>query len=309
MISLRDIRNLVVALTLVCGAGLSAFAQQLPPAFSQVVVFGDSLSDTGNIRQRTNDRTGGLVDYPSHTFNYSNGRFTNDNETDPSSNTYTGVWHEQLANTFLSMQPATFSLGGGLNFAFGGATTNNGSHDEVVVSTPFGDVTITIDDMGKQMDDYLAAHLVNPTALYIVWGGGNDLRNDDSAANVSATAARATALAGRLATAGAQYIMVPNVPPLGDIPKYSGDPARIDALNAASATYRQVLNDDLDGLVTSLAGQGLMPTIYRIDIWATALRFFSNGPRYGFTNTTGSAQGNSVNPDQYVFWDNVHPTT
>ena len=309
MISLRDIGNLVVALTLVCGAGLSAFAQQPPPAFSQVVVFGDSLSDTGNIRQRTNDRTGGLVDYPSHTFNYSNGRFTNDNETDPSSNTYTGVWHEQLANTFLSMQPAAFSLGGGLNFAFGGATTNNGTHDEVVVSTPFGDITITIDDMGKQMDDYLAAHLVNPTALYIVWGGGNDLRNDDSAANVPATAARATALAGRLATAGAQYIMVPNVPPLGEIPKYSGEPARIDALDAASATYRQVLNDDLDGLIINLAGQGLNPTIYRFDVWTTAIRFVSDAPRYGFANTSGSAQGNSVNPDQYVFWDDVHPTT
>ena len=163
--------------------------------------------------------------------------------------------------------------------------------------------------MGKQMDDYLAAHPINPTALYIVWGGGNDLRNDHSAENVPATAARATALAGRLATAGAQYIMVPNVPPLGDIPKYSGDPVTINALNAASATYRQVLNADLDGLVASLAGQGLMPTIYRLDIWTAALRFFSNGPRYGFTNISGSAQGNSVNPDQYVFWDQVHPTT
>ena len=309
MISSRNIANLVLALAFGCGAGLSAFAQQPPPAFSQIVVIGDSLSDTGNVRQRTNDRSGGIVDYPSHTFNYSNGRFTNDSQTDPSSNTYAGVWHEQLASTFLGMQPAAFSLGGGLNFAFGGATTNNGTHDEVAVSTPFGDITITIDDMGKQMDDYLAAHAINPTALYIVWGGGNDLRNDDSAANVPPTAARATALAGRLATAGAQYIMVPNVPPLGAIPKYSGEPARIETLNTASASYRRVLNEDLDGLVSSLAGQGLMPTIYRLDIWTTALRFFSDGPRYGFTNTSGSAQDNSVNPDQYVFWDDVHPTT
>jgi phospholipase/lecithinase/hemolysin len=306
MIFPRDIANLILALTFVGGAGMSALAQP-PPAFSQVVVIGDSLSDTGNVRDRTNSRSGGLVDYPSHTFNYSNGRFTNDNQTDPSSNTYAGVWHEQLASTFLSIQPATFSLGGGLNYAFGGATTNNGTHDEVAISTPFGDITITIDDMGKQMDDYLAAHAINPTALYIVWGGGNDLRNDDSA--VLATAARATALAGRLATAGAQYIMVPNLPPLGDIPKYSGQPARIEALNAASANYRQVLNADLDDLVSSLAGQGLMPRIYRPDIWTTAIRFFSDGPRYGFTNVSGSAQGNSVNPDQYVFWDDVHPTT
>src|SRR5436190_14223042 len=146
MIFSRDIGNWVVALTLGCGTGLSAFAQQPPPAFSQIVLFGDSLSDTGNVRQRTNDRSGGLVDYPSHTFNYNNGRFTNDSQTDPSSNTYVGVWHEQLASTFLSVEPATFSLGGGLNFAFGGATTNNGTHDEPVISTPLGHITITIDD-------------------------------------------------------------------------------------------------------------------------------------------------------------------
>ena len=289
---------------------MSASAQQAAPPLSQIVVFGDSLSDTGNVRVRTNARSGGLVDYPSHTFNYSNGRFTNDNGTDPSSTIYAGVWHEQLAQTFLGLQPAAHSLGGGTNYAFGGATTNNGTHDEVAISTPFGDVTITVDDMGKQMDDYLAAHVVDPSALYLVWGGGNDLRNDDSAASVTATAARATALVGRLANAGAQYIMVPNVPPLGDIPRYSGDPARINSLNAASANYRRELNVDLTSLLSSLALQGIRPTVYRPDIWRNTIRIFSNGPRYGFTNISGSAQGNSsANPDQFLFWDDVHPAT
>src|SRR5664279_468060 len=105
----------LLALAFLCGAGTSAFAQGAP-AFSHVVVFGDSLSDTGNVRQRTNDRSGGVVDYPSHTFNYSNGRFTNDNGCDPSGTIYAGVWHEQLAETFLGLPVATNSLGGGLNF-------------------------------------------------------------------------------------------------------------------------------------------------------------------------------------------------
>jgi lysophospholipase L1-like esterase len=161
--------------------------------------------------------------------------------------------------------------------------------------------------MGKQMDDYLASHMVDPNALYIVWGGGNDLRNDDSAANVTAT--RATALVSRLANAGAKYIMVPNVPPIGDIPTYSGDPARIATLNIDSANYRLLLDADLNTLQSNLASQGLTPALYRLDIWRNTIRFFSNGPRYGFTNISGSAQGNSVNPDQFVFWDDVHPTT
>src|SRR5450631_3223374 len=242
---------LLLIIGLCCGRS-SAFAQQLAPTFSQIIVFGDSLSDTGNVRDRTGSASGGIVDYPSHTFNYSNGRFTNDDETDPASTTYAGVWHEQLAHTFLGLPVASYSLGGGANYAFGGATTNNGTHEEVAVSTPFGDIAITIDDMGKQMDDYLAAHMVDSNALYVVWGGGNDLRNDDSAASVPPTAARATALVSRLANAGARYIMVPNVPPLGDIPKYSADPATMDALNTASANYRQVLNADLDSLLSSL---------------------------------------------------------
>ena len=63
--------------------GLSASAQQPTPAFTQIIVFGDSLSDTGNVRDRTGSATGGLVDYPSNTFNYSDGRWTNSSDTDP----------------------------------------------------------------------------------------------------------------------------------------------------------------------------------------------------------------------------------
>jgi phospholipase/lecithinase/hemolysin len=308
MISARGITNFSVALACLLLVHLNAFGQQAPP-FTQIILFGDSLSDTGNVRSRTNSKSNGAVDYPSHTFNYDNGRFTNDAATDPASHTYFGVWHEQLARTFLGLPPATFSLGGGFNYAFGAATTMNGTHQETAVSTPFGDVVITIDDMGKQMDDYLASHVVDPGALYIVWGGGNDLRNDDSAANVTATAARATALVSRLANAGAKYVLVPNVVPVGDIPTYSGDPAKVASGNIAAANYRAELDADLTSLQSSLAVQGLTPTIYRVDAWTDVVRVFSNGPRFGFTNITNSCQGSSANPDQYVFWDGVHPTT
>ena len=307
--SIRQFAKCLAVLALLAGNAASAFAQQPAPAFSHVIVFGDSLSDTGNVRVRTNERSSGLVDYPSHTFNYSNGRFTNDNQTDPASALYAGVWHAQLAQTFLSLPAATHSLGGGLNYAFGGGTTNDGTHDEVAVSTPLGDVNITVDDMGKQMDDYLATHVVDPSALYVVWGGGNDLRNDDSSGNVTATAIRATALAGRLANAGAQYIMVPNVPPLGDIPRYLNDPERVTSLNRASANYRLELNADLDALLGSLAPQGIMPTIYRPDTWTNTIRIFSDGLRYGFFNTYAPSQGANVNPDLFLFWDDVHPST
>ncbi len=224
---------------------------------------------------------------------------------------YVGVWHEQLARTFLNIPAATFSLGGGTNYAFGGATTNDGTHDETVVSSSvFGDVTITIDDMGRQMDDYLASHAIDPDALYVVWGGGNDLFNDDSADNVSATATRATALMTRLANAGAKYIMVPNVPPLGLIPKYAGDSAKQTSLSRAAADYRNELSADLSAALADLASQGIMPTLYPLDVWTNTIRVMTYPSRYGFINIHTAAQGqSSVNPDQYLFWDEKHPTT
>ena len=273
-------------------------------------MFGDSLSDTGNVRNRTHSQSGGTVDYPSNTFNYSDGRFTNSSDTDPSSTTYVGVWHEQLARTFLSLPAASYSLGGGTDYAFGGASTENGTRDVAIVSTPFGDLVITIDNMGKQMDDYLALHAIDPNALYVVWGGANDLFGDDSAASVTATAARATALVSRLANAGAQYIMVPNVPPLGTTPAFSSDPAQIQSLNAASANYRLELNADLTSSLSALAPQGITPTVYRVDVWTNTIRVLTYPGNYGFTDTRTSSQGNSgANPDHFLFWDGIHPTT
>ena len=154
-------------------------------------------------------------------------------------------------------------------------------------------MTITIDDMGKQMDDYLAEHTIDPNALYVVWGGGNDLFDDDSAANVTATAARAAALMSRLATAGAQYIMVPNVPPLGDIPKYANDPAKIQSLNAASANYRDELNANLTASLDALALQGITPTLYRVDVWTNTIRVMTYPDRYGFIDVRSMSQGDS----------------
>jgi phospholipase/lecithinase/hemolysin len=282
------------------------------PAFTQVIVFGDSLSDDGNIAHRARDTFG--FSYPSSNFNYSDYRFTDDTNTSPAANLYVGTWHEQLEKTFLGLAVAKNSLDGGTDYAFGGATTKDGTQDRTIINNPFpfggGDFTITIDNMGKQINDYLASHAADPNALYILWGGGNDLFDDFSAQNVTNTATRVGMLMIRLANAGARNFLVPNVPPLGAVPNSFGDPNRVAGLDQASASYRTQLSSAVGSVVRGFAGNGITIHLYNLDVWLGLIRVLGQPAKYNFVNTIDSAQGGSgVNPDQYLFWDDIHPTT
>jgi phospholipase/lecithinase/hemolysin len=282
------------------------------PAFTQVIVFGDSLSDDGNIAHRARDTFG--FSYPSSNFNYSDYRFTDDTNTSPAANLYVGTWHEQLEKTFLGLAVAKNSLDGGTDYAFGGATTKDGTQDRTIVNNPFpfggGDFTITIDNMGKQINDYLASHAADPNALYILWGGGNDLFDDFSAQSVTDTATRVGMLIIRLANAGARNFLIPNVPPLGAVPNSFGDPNRVAGLDQASASYRTQLSSAVGSVVKGFAGNGITIHLYNLDVWLGLIRVLGQPAKYNFVNTIDSAQDASgVNPDQYLFWDDIHPTT
>ena len=288
-------------------AALATAVVSQASAYTQVWVFGDSLSDVGNFAYKTQTAYG--VSYPGSQFNYSDHRFTNSSDTKPSGRTYTGVWHEQLERRFLNMTPVTNSRNGGTDYAFGDAETLDGTRDVTIQSTPAGDLTVTIDNMGKQVSDYLSKFTADPQALYIVWGGANDMFADHSDANVTATAARMGGLVTKLAQAGARTFIVPNLPPLGDTPNYNTNANDMTQLNNASASYRTQLNSALDTAVAQLGSQGITITVVRIDVYSLFQGLIANPSLYGFTNVTNSVQGLSTNPDQYLFWDNVHPTT
>lgn len=291
---------------------LSTTHGQTTPTFTQVVVFGDSLSDTGNVANETNDRY--ATRYPGDTYNYDGGRFTNGANTNPGNGTYLGVWHEQLERVYLNLPRATPSRDGGTNYAFGGATSQAGTKEVTVISNPDpfigGQLSITIDCLGRQIDNFLNRGAApDPAALYILWVGGNDIFNDRSAANVTATADRVTTQLERLVRAGAVNVIVPNVPPLGAIPNYADQPDKAAELNAASVSYRDQLNDKLDALESRLAADGVNFRFYRLDIYSLFLQIVNNAAAYGFTNVTASAQGQAVPVNNYLFWDKIHPTT
>lgn len=298
--------SLAAALALALVAGRAA-AQP----YSQLIVFGDSLSDDGNIANLVENQF--AFRYPGELFNYADGRFTNNGDTDPSSARFAGVWHEQLASAFLGLPPASNSLdNNGMCFAYGGATSRDGQTERTVISnpTPFGGgrFTITIDNLGKQVDNFLASRPMDGNALFIVWAGGNDLFDDASPANIAGTAQRIAANVVRLARAGARHFLVPNQYPLGNVPHYKNQPEMAAQLNAASASFRDQLNAALDGALATLAGEGIQPRLHRLDIFTLGQQFAASPRYYGFSNVRDASQDEEVPADNYSFWDDLHPS-
>src|SRR5690349_5042140 len=102
--------------------GALLLGSSLTPGFGasidQIVAFGDSLSDTGNVSIAT------VGQFPGD--NYAPGRFTNGPNTTPTTNGPLGLWVEQLAARLGVPDPQPYlALSGGTNYAFASATTGS----------------------------------------------------------------------------------------------------------------------------------------------------------------------------------------
>lgn len=202
--------NMLPAVILAAILSLSMAASGLP-LFSSLFVFGDSLADTGNsaivlgtlygpgaARSSTPIPAADFIpDYPYTSNRYSNGP----------------VWTEQFASSLgLSAQP---SLMGGTDFAFGGARMG-----PLFSSFPYS--------VSDQLASFLSALSANgdvapASALYVVQGGGNDVRDivaggGDPSALVSAYVASTIGILSELKSAGAYNILFANIPDIGKAP-------------------------------------------------------------------------------------------
>jgi phospholipase/lecithinase/hemolysin len=254
--------------------------------FTEVVAFGDSLTDTGNLYAATGET------FPPASDGYYQGRFSNG-----------PLWVEWLALQLGVPAPAPF-LTGGTNYAFGGAETSL-TNKLSTQGTP---------NIGTQLGYFVETRgTFSDDQLVVLWAGANDFLNAHQT-DPSVPVANLSATITILANLGAKTIVVPNLPPLGKTPVLVGT-ANEAVFDALTTRFNHLLDLALDDLETIL---GI--TIIRLDTFDLFQRALKTPKAFGFTNVTGPAlvTVNGVigglfvsvapNPDEYLFWDIVHPT-
>lgn len=290
---------------------LSAMSVQAQP-FNNIIAFGDSLTDVGNVAPLTEPGVSPVI----------NGYYL---ETHFSDNI---IWIETLAN-FLGLPMRTPGRGNstslpplpaGNTWAWGGSEAAKGSVQPEGVIEP-------IPNLITEVQQYLAANVVDPNTLYTIWSGADNLlvggKFGPRAAHKAVEAVGTAMLL--LEQAGARNILVFNMPKLGDTPSaQSGGEVDIFAADFYSYAY----NKDLRRLIRDLRKcKAFKAKIYFVDVFTELVKvvevvsnggtyvpsFFVPGPPVAINNVTdeGLVFFNTFGtfPPNYLFWDDVHPTT
>ena len=262
----------VLSLALVL-SGLAAVAQA--GAFTSVVVYGDSLSDNGNLFAAT-----GIPGAP-----YYLGRRTNG-----------PVAVEQLATALGTPL---------LDFAWIGATTGIGNYGDGGTPTTTGAFSLP----GMQAEFAATQAGLGPflnSGLFVVWGGPNDFLSP-SPLDLTPQAVIARAVSDELGIVlnlealGARNILVPGMPDLGLTPYFQ-------SLGPLAAAQASAITDAYNAALRA----SLPPGVAFYDTATLIRSMVANPSAYGFTDVTDPCfNGTSVcaDPSQYLFFDSFHPST
>jgi outer membrane lipase/esterase len=278
--------RLIVSAVLALSALAAASAQAGP--FSSLVIFGDSVSDSGNVALATGTFSGPPTsDQFVPDFSYASGTFSNG-----------PVWATSFAGK-LGLA-ATPSLVGGTNFAFGGART--------------GGANIPSPTLTSQVGQYLfdAGNHASATALYVVAGVGNDAR--DTLATIAGGTGTATTLSdgatsyannvagmvGALEAAGAKHILVLNTVNLGVTP-YA---LSVDQFRPGFAGLATTVSASFDGALAARLQGDADVTLF--DTFAFLSGVVQSNGFGNVTKACGAVAG--ADCSQYLFWDAIHPT-
>ena len=282
----RTISTFSLVTTLLLASLSPATADDAP--ISELVVFGDSLSDTGNVYWATQFQ---LPPSPL----YFDGRFSNG-----------PVWHEVLAE-WLGIAPAVPNLIGGTNYAWGGAETGSGMS---LFGTP---------NLGDQIGLYLSMSVPQPGQLFVVAGGGNDILPPGPIREPEEIVANIVSHVETLVGAGAQYILVINIPALEKTPEITSlgkDVAK--ATRNATRKANVLLKNAIRDLERDLKRNGFLGDIFFVDVYRPWRALIAHPTFIGVEDTTGTAIDPpecppclgevADDPNVYFWYDTVHPT-
>jgi phospholipase/lecithinase/hemolysin len=271
---------------------------------TQMIVFGDSLSDSGNLY----NITGGVFPPFPYAQRFSNGP----------------VAVEYLASDL--GVPLTPSILGGTNFAVAGAATgfvntSSGPYDSYVAYAypPFVGLN-GLTGMEAQVPYYLSSSPSGlATTLFVLWGGSNDayIITDPLSGITNPVAAMGNAVVNlsteinALIGVGATRFLIPNLPDLSLTPE-------AQLLSPGDRASLSLLTDYFNGTLAAalLAIETGNPAVDIVGFDTNALfkEVYNNAAAYGFTQITTDCidVGCFLTPglaDQYMFWDHVHPST
>lgn len=267
------------------------------PSFSHIYFFGDSLTDKGNY----------VATNPIPCFNVSAP------VTNPSGGTYPGnVWADFM----------------GLGNAVPGSVSNPTGNDWAVAGAQTKDVL-------SQAQNFVNVHggAVDPTALYVIWAGADDILDKLFFANPPADPklvivqgmSDIVAIMTTLVQAGAKNFLVLNLPDISLAPllpqvtvMQRGELKQVvEAWNATLTSKQPVAGS----APLQFMQQVFHVNIYFADIFSLFNQVVANPSAFGsptpFSNTLFGKPNNDIfwcgvpgppDPDTYIFFNYIHPT-
>ncbi len=221
---------------------------------TQIVVFGDSLSDSGN----SFALTGGIIP-PAPP--YYSGRFSNG-----------PVALEYLAEDLELALDLYYDDEEGNNFAVGGARTGTGNSNNDDIAPFLPDVTLP--GLANQIDAFASSidpGNADPDALYVVWAGPNDFLDylggsipADPAVLIEQGFTNLVDGVTRLTDLGAENLVVPNMPSLGRLPFSAEFPGEATAISIAFNGGLSLALDNLELVADPAEAQ-----VIEVDLFST----------------------------------------
>jgi len=306
-------RNMIVFFSVLGWIAVASMTRaNASPMFSELVVFGDSFSENGNLLFDSQADPALEPDPPPAL--YFDGRQSNGL-----------IWAEHLANELGIPQPNA-STAGGTNYAYSGATSGFGTRIRSSIAVP-GQVQ-EIPEIGTQITEYLGDRgAFSATQLVAVWSGANDLLeivlevatgqldpSDSTAvqARFAATFADVEAQLRLIIDNDGQHLLVPNQPDSSKAPFWQGTPwgdPTFTPLAPVLDNFVDVYNGFLSVLITNIATEFPAVYIYPVDIFSSFEQILLDPAAAGFVNVDTPALLVGASGEGFVFWDPIHVTT